>query len=197
MKNSTFRSIVIAVVLLLSGFCTVAKAQNNYVDPRFQFGLRGGFALSSGGTTEMSWCYMPTLGLSVDWKVGSIPLYIGTGLWVNAYYDIYDDIQAAFKIPALASWHFRLNKNASIGPFAGLYFAPTTGFGTENNNNFDFGVRLGCQFNWKKLYASMGYDVGCLNRDYYADSYYYGSYYYNTGTTGEFFITIGVNFISR
>lgn len=188
-----FKKIVL-LIAVLTGLCvSEANAENNYRDPRFQMGLRGGFGVNQSGTEFTDAMFTPNLSYSLGWKLGNIPLYIEPSLWIDLTKDFEgprygSDVVAQFKIPVMVSWHFGLGKNMSVGPMTGPYLGVSTGYNSDDDDIVDFGWRIGAQFNWKKLYVSLGGDFGLINREFEG---------YNVGATMGFFMNVGVNFISR
>lgn len=191
-----------AVALLAGGFQT-ASAQNWRNAPQYHFGIRGGIS----GTTSLDdgWdgdngtydLWAPTVGLAYDTKIAKIPFYVETGLYYmnrGQKYEVwsvgnypstserYTENNHSLLVPALISYHIYTGKNVSIQPFTGPYFA--YGF---NDEEFDFGWRIGCGLNVKQFYVNLGADLGL--KDSFDSSHY--------GNVSSFFMTVGWNILGK
>lgn len=190
---------ILLLLAIMIGSISMINAANPYAKPRQYFGVRGGLAVSNGGTNCYDWNTMFTVGASYAHRITKHPIYIETGLWVNTYYTDFDSDTwgVAFKIPVMGSYRFAFGskKEMSIAPYFGPYFAVTSGFDAEYNDNFDFGFRLGAAYTWKKLYATVGMDFGAINRRY--DDVYHGSRNPYLGPTFSAFVAVGYNFICK
>lgn len=193
--TKSMRIFLIQLIIVLSAIAGQnirAHAENNYKNPKFQFGIRAGAMINQLGQdfNYSEYCLGWNLGLSANWRLGSKPFYLESGTWVDFMLNREGYFTAEIKTPLLVSYHFPLHNNCTIGPFGGPFLAFSTGYDTSNANYVDCGARIGCQFNWKKLYANIGGDFGFIPR-------HYGRPQQNIGTTIGFFLTIGCNFISR
>lgn len=174
MKKKLFGLVVIFMI------CSSVKvAAQGYSYPGFHFGLRGGYTMNSYvGDGSENYKNKNSLygGLAVDFRLGSIPLYLETGAYymnkgyvieVGKEYSYYRDYGIYyeynhnanfFHAPLLISYHYYVTEDMAIQPFFGGY----GGYSTELDEA-DYGIRFGCGFNWKRLYASVGYDCGLRN----------------------------------
>lgn len=188
------KKLLFATFVALFGF-TSANAQivENLEYPRAHFGIRGQFTSSS--FTGYDALPFAGGGLAADFRIAPIPLYLETGLYYaqkgykyESYYD--EDEKETWDnhsvlMPLLVSYHLYFTDNLSIQPFTGAYVS--YGFNAEE---VDYGLRFGCGFNFGRLYANVGYDLGLKN---------YESYDYHAGETkdlksGMLFLTVGFNF---
>ena len=152
--------------------------------PKMHLGIRAGVSSNSLGSPYDA---LVDLHLAVmgDLKIiQNSPIYIESGLQLINRGFKYGDVQnaLALDIPILGSYHFSLANNMFLQPFTGPYI----GYNFEYED-VEYGLRLGCGFSWKKLYANMGYDFGLNKLENYYDDY----------KTGTFFISVGWNFIYK
>lgn len=195
------KKVALLIALILSATFTQAKADNDYDEPTNVFGLRGGLSIANGGVKAYNWLSFPTIGIAYAHKITDYPIYLEVGTWVNCFdhtdleasdYDEgINELGFSVKFPVTGSYWFNIARDMNISPFFGPYFAVTTEYYTRNSANFDFGFRLGCGYNWKKLYSNFGFDFGCIGRKEY------DYYHTNIGSSMSIFWTVGVNFISR
>ena len=191
MKKSIKKMAVVALMLVAGSTMTV-NAQLLSEKPRVHFGIRGGVSASSYSEDGIKSKIFPMGGFAVDFKVAPIPLYLESGLYyVNRGYkwDNYDDDDEstdnqAIEMPLVVSYHYYLNDKMSIQPFFGGFISQVF---DGPFDDLDYGLRLGAGFNYGRAYASIGYDFGLKNFDYYGSDYSFKS--------GLFFFNIGFNFV--
>ena len=192
----------LAVLAILLGGVQTASAQNWVNAPQTHLGVRAG--ISDTYTLADDWdgdyCSKdlvgPVLGVAFDTKIAKLPFYIETGAYymnrgqkykVDGYHDYYGPSSTwtennnSVLIPVLFSYHAYINPTMSFQPFMG----PFVSFGLEDDE-VDYGVRMGCGFNVKQFYVNMGLDVG-LRSDF--DTH--------EGNVSSFFMTIGWNFLGK
>lgn len=196
MKNE-LRICVMACLFFLVGNMQM-KAQNWRNAPQYHFGVRAGASFTN--SWEDSWdggadtkdLVGSMLGVAFDTKVAKIPFYVETGLYYmnrGLRYEAYrwDNIHSSYDytennhsvlVPALISYHAYINKNMSFQPFMGPYLA--YGF---NDEEIDYGWRMGCGFNAKQFYVNVGVDYG-LKDDFEQ----------HEGNVCSVFLTLGWNF---
>jgi len=192
MKKS-IKTLALAAMMLVAGSAMTVKAQLLSEKPHVHFGVRGGVSVSSYSADGMDSKTYPTAGLAADFKVAPFPLYVETGAYfVNKGYNLnlseyskddggYDCIGA--EIPLVASYHHYFTDNMAIQPFFGGFVSYTFG---DEMNDVDYGLRFGTGFNYGRLYANIGYDLGLKN---WADDGY------PSNKSGFFFVTLGFNFV--
>ena len=100
------------------------------------------------------------------------------------YYDDESTDNQAIEMPIVVSYHYYLNDKMSIQPFFGGFISQVF---DGPFDDLDYGLRLGAGFNYGRAYASIGYDFGLKNFDYYGSDYSFKS--------GLFFFNIGFNFV--
>lgn len=191
MKKSIKKMAVIALMLVAGSTMTV-NAQLLSEKPRVHFGIRGGVSASSYSEDGIKSKIFPMGGFAVDFKVAPIPLYLESGLYyVNRGYKLddyyYDDESTnnqAIEMPLVVSYHYYLNDKMSIQPFLGGFISQVF---DGPFDDLDYGLRLGAGFNYGRAYASIGYDFGLKNFDYYGSD--------NSFKSGLFFFNIGFNFV--
>lgn len=196
MKKS-FKSLLAAVMLFsatLSANAQFSKKESNRVPDRFHMGLRAGVTVSSlvGDVDYSESLTFPTGGLGLDFQVAPIPIFVGIGLnymnqGINYEYSYeFEPIDAhCIQMPITASYHINVAPNLFINPFIGPWFSVRVDTeDLDDDNNIDYGLRIGCGLNYGRLYFDMGYDLGfktwTFNRT-------------DTGNMGIFFATIGFN----
>ena len=151
--------------------------------PKMHIGVRGGITFSTDTYDASEVLVAPYGGLALDFKVSKLPIYIETGTYYmdkGCHYEWldhkdYTDHNHSIYVPAVASYHFYIDKKMTLQPFTGFY----TSYGFDYEL-FDFGVREGVAFTYNQLYTNMGVNVGVVDQD------------------GEkhlsLFLTVGVNF---
>ena len=174
MKKRLFGLLVICLI------CSYAKVSaQGYSYPGFHFGLRGGYTINSlagDGSENLKNKNNLYGGLAMDFRLGSIPLYLETGVYymnkgyvigIDKVYPDYTTVVSYFEnthnanffhAPLLISYHYYVTDDMAIQPFFGGYGGYSTELDTE-----DYGIRFGCGFNWKRLYVNVGYDYGLCN----------------------------------
>lgn len=197
------RLMILSVIALVLGGNQTAEAQNWRNAPQYHFGIRGGISgttsMDDGGDGDNGTydLWGPTFGVAFDTKVAKIPFYIETGLYYmnrGQKYDVwslgdytpsyatrYTENNHSLLVPALISYHAYTSRNVSIQPFTGPFFA--YGF---NDEEFDFGWRLGCGLNVQQFYVNLGVDFG-LKDDFER----------HEGQVSSFFMTVGWNFLGK
>lgn len=191
MKKS-IKQLALAAFVLLAGSGMTANAQLLSEKPHVHFGVRAGLSVSSWSGEGMKALAFPTGGLAVDFKVAPIPLYLETGAYfINKGYkyrrsydaDTYETKHVlGGEIPVVASYHYYFTDDMAIQPFFGGFVS----FQDDGYDNVDAGLRFGTGFNYRRLYANVGYDLGLKNMN--GDSDY-------SCKSGFFFVTIGYNFV--
>lgn len=181
------KKVILASLLCFFSLLSQAQIVENLEYPSFHFGIRGAYtsnrAFFSGDGTSDSKIF-GSLGLAMDFRIASIPLYLETGWyymnkgWEGSedcdYDGGYDTDNHSVIMPMLASYHLYLTDNMSIQPFAGPYI----GYGVDEER-FDYGLRTGIGWNLGRLYVNTGYDFGFEREGY---------------RTGTYFCTVGFNF---
>ena len=176
---------LVAAVLFSMAVTSVSAQSVQY--PSFHFGIRGGLTVNSSSFSDTNLSgaskSFPYGGLAADFKIASIPLYLETGVYYmnkgyNFEYENYTvkEDDHFIHMPLLASYHIYINDNMAIQPFAGF----AGGYLTKAKE-FEGAVRIGCGFNFGRLYANVGYDIGVIK--------------HNRRSNNTFFATIGFNFL--
>ncbi len=96
---------------------------------------------------------------------------------------------ALIYVPLLLSYHHYLTPKMAIQPFIGGFVGgliEDVEVDDVEDSGFSYGIRLGCGFNWKRLYTNIGYDID-LNKTWFDED---NDRYINTGTL---FVTVGFN----
>lgn len=165
------------VTVLLTMTTNVNAQKMTY--PGVHLGLRVGPTFSSDGVGILG-------GLAFDFHLGKNPFYIETGAYFGVIPGLkgYDrdsrrgsDLVPCPMAPVLFSYHFYLNRNIALQPFAG----GTIGYDL-NDDEFLSTLRFGIGFNFKRLYLNVGYDLS------YVEDFRQPSY---------FFTTLGFNIAGR
>lgn len=174
------KKVILASLLCFFSLLSQAQIVENLEYPSFHFGIRGAFtsnkAFSEGRSSDSM--FFGSLGLAMDFRIASIPLYLETGWYYmnkgmeDSFGDKFDN--HSIIMPMLASYHLYLTDNMSIQPFAGPYI----GYGVDAER-FDYGLRTGIGWNLGRLYVNTGYDFGFEREGY---------------RTGTYFCTVGFNF---
>ena len=103
------------------------------------------------------------------------------------------------EVPLVIKYAIDLDRGLTLQPFAGGFLAVGVGgkikdfgerhayssFDNDGFQRFDAGIRAGCGIQYDRLYGELGYDFGLANISHD---------YFDTSHTGQFFMTIGVNF---
>lgn len=180
---------------------TTASAQS-YEYPRFHMGIRVGMSSTSNSFDDNDRLKSQDLstpygGLAMDFRIAPIPLYLETGLYymdkgMNVrdkrydYRSSYKSRSAFINMPLLISYHHYFSDKVAIQPFVGA----VAGY-LDDEEEIETAIRLGCGFNYGRLYANVGCDIGLIDHELH--DYYYG--YYDDRKMNTLFVTIGFNFI--
>lgn len=187
------KKLLLALFMAVFGL-VAAQAQivKNLEYPNSHFGFRAAFSSSNYSNSAISPLPFVSGGFAVDFKICPLPIYLETGAYYanrgykedyyEDYYDGYYEEKETIDnhsvlVPFLASYHLYLTDNLSIQPFYGAFVS--YGFDYEE---VDYGLRMGCGFNFGRLYANIGYDLGLKN--YEVDM-----------KSRMFFMTIGINLV--
>lgn len=198
------KKVFMMLVIILTIYPFIASAQHiSY--PKFHLGVRAGYTFNNVTGKQQHFeyysCSEPIShnsiygGVSMDFRITPFPLYLETGAyWMNRKYSYVADITVEsvpsttmtvkddfFHIPLLFSYHFYLNDNMAIQPFAGGY-----GGYLRNSESFGYGVRLGCGVNYRRFYANVGYDIDLSKHKWNK---------YKVDHFNALFITLGYNII--
>lgn len=196
-------------------FLAIEVQAQSYDYPSFHMGIRGGVTFNSMSGKYGDYYSSKTFpygGLAFDFRLAPIPLYLETGVYyanrgvkINKNYvieqanklaNLYNpngnyvplpdpsgnktnDITYVYS-PILISYHHYFTGNISIQPFAGGY----VGY-LDKYKKAEYGIRFGCGFNYSRLYANVGYDIGLLDVGV-------------SGSKGHFktlFLTLGFNIV--
>lgn len=184
---------VLTLMVIFMTFFAMSVSAQSYDYPKFHMGIRGGFSINSVGHDTKTLLF-PQGGLDMDFRIAPIPLYLETGVnYMNKGYKLefdYDESETEddhyVYMPLLLSYHVYFNDKLAIQPFVGGTF----GYLTESES-FESALRIGCGFNFGRLYANIGYDFGLTGHD--VDHGYYDGYY-DSWKSNSFFMTIGFNF---
>lgn len=194
MKKQVLFLVATAVMLVAS---TSVQAQSvSY--PKFHMGIRGGLTVNTasvkgGGSADA--LAFPYGGIAVDFRVAPFPLYLETGVYYmnkggeykyvqyNGGYSFSDYTEKFdnhfINVPLLLCYHFYVNDKMAVQPFVGF----VGGYLTESDN-FGGAVRIGCGYNFGRLYANIGYDFGVTKDSKHGEDI----------TNNTFFATLGFNF---
>lgn len=183
--------VMFAVAMLfsatLSANAQFSKKENNREPDRFHMGLRGGLTINTyAGDYDADAVLFPTAGFAADFQVAPIPIFVGIGLnYVNYGYKKgdYDDDVHAIHMPITASYHLNVAPNLFVNPFIGGFMSYAVDSPSYVDEDFNYGLRVGCGLNFGRLTFDLGYDLGLANLGK-------GQYDTNTGT---FFMTVGFN----
>lgn len=199
--RTIWKTNVMALSLFLTATVPV-NAQNWRNAPKEHFGIRAGISSTDvlgdiwDGAGDVTALTAPMVGIAYDVKVAKLPFYVETGLYYmnrgqkyegtihyDGHYSSYKETENnhTLLVPALFSYHAYVNKNMSIQPFMGPYLA--YGF---NDEEADYGWRMGCGFNAKQFYVNVGFDLG-LKDDF--DTH--------PGEVSSVFMTVGWNFLGK
>ena len=186
--KEAIRLLIVAVMMLtvsLNVNAQFKKKENNRVPDRFHMGIRGGYSQSTGDVSSIGF---PHGGIGVDFQVAPIPLFLETGLYYmnkgQIDWDGEDEDHLGY-VPLLISYHINLAPNLFLQPFAGgiAGYLGTT-------EDFEAAVRIGLGFNFGRLYANTGFDLGLIEHEKNINSFYGRT---NKWTNYTAFVTIGFN----
>ena len=198
----------------LSANAQFSKKENNREPDRFHMGLRAAYTSNSMSWDNMGGFESKALpfvgfGLAYDIQLAPIPLFFESGFYyVNKGFDWDDDWRFytrkfdnnflhEIEIPLVFSYHINVGPNMFVQPFIGgfvslaipdsemLDYADDHG-GKVNDTLTDIGLRLGCGFNFGRLYANIGYDAGLVKMEPFENDK-------ASFKTGTFFATLGFN----
>ncbi|MBR1594832.1 MAG: outer membrane beta-barrel protein [Alloprevotella sp.] len=138
----------------------------------------------------------------------STPVYLESGLYYKNRggkrtkdFKIKTSINS-LEIPILIKYGVGLPNDMALLPFAGAFVDGGMGRGHYRNyttmdhgraiskhryQRFDAGIKVGCGFEYKMLYAELGYDFGLANMVHESADY-------ESGHSGGIFANFGVNF---
>lgn len=212
--KKTFKLMMAALMLLTatSASAQFSRKENPREPDRFHMGLRAAFTSNSqtwedaklnGLSFEADPLPFVAGGLGFDFQVAPIPLFLESGVYyMNKGFTIdqakyntnLDEIQHMHEItvPLVVSYHINVAPNCFVQPFFGAFFgvALTDGdmwdIADAEDALFDAGLRLGCGFNFGRLYVNLGYDAGLTKMEV-------SKKYDFTVSTGTFFATLGFN----
>lgn len=185
------KKILLSLFMAIFALATAqAQIVKNLEYPNGHFGFRVAFSSSNYSYSDYSPLPFVSGGFAADFKICPLPIYLETGAYYanRGYkYDYYEGKEAddnhSVLVPFLASYHLYFTDNLSIQPFYGAFVS--YGFDYEE---VDYGLRIGCGFNFGRLYANIGYDLGLKNYEEYDR---YGDYI--DMKSRMFFLTIGIN----
>ncbi len=199
MKRNIWKYVVCAALLLGAG--QAAKAQESEEAPKYHLGVKVGYAetnvwhdLHLDGHSEWN-CQSFMAGVSFDTRLIRKPLYLETGLYgSNRGVDVIDGTRRFTKnnfslmVPVMLSYHFYPTYNLGIEPFFGPFAAYNCGF-----EQMDYGLRLGCGINYRRICFNFGFDFGL--KDHMFDNK--EGFYEHDGMLTSFFVTLGWNFLGN
>lgn len=167
------KKVLIALVALFTTFTANAQIVDGLQYPKAHFGIRAAFTSNTvtyeyrGVENTSDALPFVAGGLAVDFKIASLPIYLESGLYYMNKGGKYDygygeekQDNSCIIMPILASYHLYFTDNLAIQPFAGPY----VGYGIDQEK-FESGIRVGCGFNFGRLYANVGYDFGFKTDD--------------------------------
>ena len=209
----TLAAVAMMLSVAVDANAQFSKRDNNRVPDRFHMGLRAGVTgstLTGDNTDNITGFWFPYGGIALDFQVAPIPLFVETGLnYMNRgysweYKDLpghketvsYDDAHS-IHFPLVVSYHINIGPNLFLQPFLGGFAAYNLDDIDKDKDNdswqderFDYGLRFGLGFNFGRLYANIGYDMGLKNLLDNEESRHHD---YSI-RSGILFATIGFNF---
>ena len=202
---------IVAVLFAASSFAQTNSGGFSLSESTVYYGARIGMNVSTitgDGTSDMKSKVGLTLGGVLGLRISdATPLFLESGLYFTQYGangegKCYTNINY-LEIPVLIKYGFQVTDEISVLPYIGptvalgitaksknydsktdSYFT-TSGFGDNNLNRANVGIKLGCGAEWNKLYLELGYHFGVTN---IADSDNISQH------NGNLFINFGVNF---
>ena len=186
--RTTFKILLAAVILLITQNTNAQfrKKDNPRVPDRFHFGPRAGITINhyfgSPGYGSKALLY-PSGGFAFDAQVAPIPLFVGMGInYVNYGFKHGSSTMEsnAIQVPMICSYHINMASNLFINPFFGGFVAYAEK--TNDHENLNGGLRLGCGMNYGRFTFDVNYDIGLVD---------VGKQ--RRRTTGTAFITLGFN----
>lgn len=212
MKKSAF----LVIILLLTGSLRAQQYEKNIL------GVRGGLNLAyihaegntSGNTSPRAGYH---LGVSDQILLCSkLPLYIETGVTFSSRGGKFEGISFRpmyIQIPLLVNYRFDLGKRVAIQPFVGIYYGLGIGGKGRHDDGWadifgergmlrrsDLGTRMGIGVVVKRIWLSVGFDLGRLDNlapgysGWQPDTESRYSYDFDRLTTNSFTLSIGYNF---
>ena len=192
-----FFALVACLCMSMTASAQYSRSSSSYDNsqgyPRFHAGIRAGMYSSVWNEPKNTEALvMPTAGFEFDFRIAPIPLYLETGLhYANIGTSVKHDSDLdvhSILMPLMLSYHFYLRDDMAIQPFAGMYGAYIVDSDSEYKyyikNEIEYGGRLGVGFNWRRLYANIGYDFSIDNT---------GDWNNKDVKRGGAFISIGFN----
>lgn len=205
---------IVAVLFAASSFAQTNSGGFSLSESTVYYGARIGMNVSTitGDNTDDA---KSKAGLTLGGVLGlrisdATPLFLESGLYFTQYGangsgKSYTNINY-LEIPVLIKYGFQVTDEISVLPYVGPTIAlgitakskwpdptptdpdnysTTSGFGDNNLNRPNVGIKLGCGAEWNKLYLELGYHFGVTN---IADSDKISQH------NGNLFINFGVNF---
>lgn len=201
---------IVAVVLMLSATLSVNAQGSNRVTERFHFGIRGGFSINSwrgDGADYTDALAAPTGGFAFDFQIAPVPVFLGFGVnylnegaiikikypYIGKTRTEKETVNAsAIHLPLVFGYHFNVAPDLFVSPYAGSfmsYIVEDMDDDDDDDDNFlederfNYGMRIGCGLNYKRLTFDMAYDYGLKNM---------GPKHFDL-RSGTFLVTIGYN----
>lgn len=212
MKNSA----LLIMMLLLAGGVRAQRYEKNIL------GVRGGLNLAyihaegntAGDTAPRAGYHLGVSDQILLW--GRLPLYLETGVLFSSRGGRFDGISFRpmyIQIPLLVNYRFDIGQHFALQPFAGVYYGLGIGGKGRHDDGWadifgergmlrrsDLGMRMGIGLVVRRIWFSVGFDLGCLNNlapDYSGwqpdtDSRY--SFDFDRVTSNSFTLSVGYNF---
>lgn len=181
-------------------------------------GLNVAYIRASGGTSGST---SPRAGyhIGVSDQIllsGRLPLYVETGVVFSSRGGRFDGVSFRpmyLQVPLLVNYHFNIRGKIALQPFAGIYYGVGMDGKARHSDGWadifgergilrrsDLGVRMGVGAVLKRVWFSVGFDLGCLNNlapGYtgwqYSDNNRY-SYNFSALRNSSFTLSVGYNF---
>ncbi len=168
--------LLLSIINVLLIVMPISSQEVSYEDSRCHLKVIGGTSYSTIlGESGVFW---PMVGTHVDIKVSSQPVYVTAGIeYMNRGFR--DNYNHSVVVPCLGSYHIKLGDNVAVNPFAGTI----VGYGFDWEE-WDLGLRLGCDININRWDFTMGYDIGL--RRY--------NILFSKSRSQSFFVGVGYNF---
>lgn len=190
--KKTFKLLLSAAILFsatLSANAQLLKKENFSVPDPMHFGVRGGVNFNT--FTHYETYAFPTAGVALDYKLTpTAPIFIGTGLsyvnYVLADGRELDEYQSTLHIPVTLSYHINVAPHLFINPFAGFFGAYY--LHTTFDESLNYGFRIGCGMNFKRLTFDVAYDAGLASHKQWESEGLKSS---------TVFLTVGFNFVGK
>lgn len=190
--NKSLKAIVAVALLFSATLSANAQFDNNRVTKRFHFGIRGGFTVNSwsGDGVDVDALAFPTGGFAFDFQLAPVPVFLGFGVnYMNEgfKYKHSDETEnaSAIHMPLVFGYHFNVAPNLFVSPYMGSFmsYCVDDDIPIIRDDQFNYGLRIGCGLNFGRLTFDMAYEYGLKN---------FGEKHYDA-RTGTFFATIGFN----